>query len=187
MLKDIFQRIFLLITQPAKTWALLAEENEEVDKLFSKYLYPIFGLIALTAFLGALISNQSMEIALVITIREFVSFFAGFYLASFALNELTSRMFKRHSLKHCQHFTAYSSSLIYTIAIADSLFGGLGLLYFFLPYTVYMIWEGAAPFMQVSEDKIIKFTIIASFVMLVPYMLAAIINRFMLTTPTHAG
>ncbi len=186
MFKKIFLRIFQFITQPARTWFSLADEDMGNDKFLSNYLYPIFGMLTLSAFLGIFIAEKSIEPALKASIREFVSFFAGFYLASFLLKEVMLRMFDQVPAKRCQHFTAYASSLIYVVSMAVSLFNGFGLIYLFLPYTVYLIWEGAIPFMRIREEDQVKFTAIASVIIFVPYLISLIINEFMLIAPVHA-
>lgn len=171
--------MFYFIVQPGKSWTSAASEEMETEKFLSNYLYPVFGMITLAAFIGTLLSSKAVEIALKASIREFVAFFAGFYLAAFLLKEVMNRQFGGASLKHCQYFVAYSSSLVYLVSMAASVFNGLALLYLFLPYTIFVVWEGAAPFMKVEEDKQIKFTAFVSVVLFAPYLIAFIMNRFM--------
>lgn len=181
MLKKIFQKMFYFITQPEKSWASAANEEMEMERFLANFLYPILGVITLAAFVGTYWSTKVIETALKVSIGEFVAFFAGFYLASFLLKEVMSRYFVKTPMKQCQHFVVYASSLVYFVSMAASLFNGLGLLYLFLPYTIYMVWEGAEPFMKIEEDKQIKFTAMASIVLIAPYLVKFIINKFMLT------
>ncbi len=186
MFKKIFQNIFFLITQPAKAWHLLSEDDWEQEKFFSNYLYPIFGIITLFAFLGAFRINFSIESGLKEAISEFISFFVGFYLSSFLMFESMDRMFEKTSMKKCRYFVAYASSLIYIISMIVSLLNGFELLYLVLPYTIYIVWEGAISYMRVSEENQLKFTIIASLIVFIPYVISFIIHKFMLTVPVHA-
>lgn len=186
MLKRVFQRMFAFIVQPADSWESAAEEERDADKFLSEYLYPVLGLITLAAFVGAYWAERSFEVALKASIREFTAFFAGFYLASFLLQRIAERKFEKVSLKHCQYFTAYSSSLIYVVSMAGSVTNGFGLFYLFLPYTIYIIWEGALPFMRVQEDRQARFTAFATIVLAAPYLISFIINKFMLIAP-HAS
>jgi len=187
MFKNIFQRIIYFIIQPTQSWETATEEDQEVDKLLSGYLYPIFGTITLAAFIGSFWAGQSIEVALKASIREFSAAFAGFYLASFLLKEIMERYFEKSTLKRCQFFVAYSSSLIYLVSIAGSLTNGFGLFYLCLPYTVYIVWEGASSFMAVKEEQQLKFTTLATIVLASPFLISFVINKFMLITPIHAA
>ncbi len=184
MFKKIFQRIFLIIVQPAKAWHVLEEDDMEDEKFLSHYLYPIFGIIALAAFIGSFISYKSVELALKSSIQEFVAYFAGFYLAVFLLRELIARKFDYAVPAKNQHFVAYASSLIYMVSILVSLLG-FHMLLLFLPYTIYIIWEGSLSYMKIREDDQVRFAVIATLIVFVPYMIGFIINKFMLITP-HA-
>ena len=179
MFKKIFQLIFNLTTQPAKTWLLLAEEKKDDNKqLLSDYIYPILGLITLCSFIGSI--GDGIEGALKSAICDFVSFFAGFYLASVLLKELAVRWFKPTTLVHCQFFVAYASVLVFLIGMLSALFGGFGLLYIFLPYTVYIVWEGVPSFMGIEEEQQLKFTVWTTAILMVPYILSFVINTIML-------
>lgn len=186
MFKAIFRHIFYFVTQPGKAWASVAGKEANTEKLLSAFLYPVFGMITLAAFIGAFWATSSFEVALKASIREFVAFFAGFYLASFLLKYLMRKQFTEQPLKLCRHFVAYASSLIYIISMASSLLNGFGLLYLFLPYTIYMIWEGAGMYLSVREEDQVKFTVFASLIIASPYLIAFVINKFMLIAPHHA-
>ncbi len=184
MLKEIFMLIYRLILQPAKSWAELAEKQDTDNEPFLKrYLYPIFGIIALLAFVGVFINVKEfdVQIALKTTISLVVSVFLGFYLASFALTEVLDRMFgKTKQPKIDQQFVGYASSLLYVVYMLLAIFPELFFLHFFVLYTIYIVWEGAFPYLGIEDSSRTKFTIVASAIILIaPNLIKIFIFMFM--------
>lgn len=171
MFKRVFGVLFRIISKPAKAWSILNEEKDTNNESFLKgYLYPLFGIISLLTFIGEFISKKdfSLEIALKNTIKISISVFLGFYLASFLLNELVTRMFHQgKQIKICQRFVGYSSALIYALYIVLALLPEFFFLRIFIFYTIYIIWEGAGTYMNIDESKKLNFTIFASLIILI--------------------
>jgi hypothetical protein len=187
MFRKIFQRIYFIIIQPAKEWRKLGEEKITYERFLAVYFYPLLGMLTLAAFVGSMLSTRAIELALKVSIQEVVAYFSGFYLAVFLLKEIINRKFTTANVKRASCFIVYASSLIYMIGLVISLFGqGFQVIYLLLPYTVYIIWEGARVYMGVREDQQIGFSIAASLIVLIPYLIRYFIDKFMLITP-HAG
>ena len=169
MFKSLFEQLYNLIFQPTKAWKALANEKEnEVtnnDHFLKTYLYPIIGLIALLAFLGVFFYKKEfdMQIALRKTINISIALFAGFYLASYLLSEIMVRYFSDGKYyKECQRFVGYSSALVYVMYVFLAIFPDFAFLQFILLYTVYIVWEGASSYMQISDNQKSKFTLATS-------------------------
>ena len=162
--------LFRLILQPAKTWADLSEKQEDDNENFFKsYLYPILGLIALLSFAGIFISTKefNLQLALKTVISQLLIYFAGFYLASYALSEILFRFFQREKdIKLSQRFVGYSSALIYLVSMIQSLFPAFFFLELLVFYTIYMIWIGSFIYMKIAENEQVKFTVWASVIIL---------------------
>ncbi|MDR1371226.1 MAG: hypothetical protein LBJ72_14065 [Dysgonamonadaceae bacterium] len=185
MLKKTFDLLVRLISQPAKAWSMLADKQENNNEdFFRSYLYPLFGIVALLSFVGVLLTtpevrheNQSfngyLQFALKNCIRLIIITFSGFHLASYILSEVMKKIFNRpEELKLCQRFVGYSSSLIYLLILTRSLFPSLFFLYIFLFYAVYIVWEGAIPYMKMEENDQLKFTLwTGAIVLLTPFLI----------------
>jgi hypothetical protein len=188
MFRKIFQRIYFIIVQPAKEWRELAEEEIAHERFLSVYFYPLLGVLTLAAFVGNMLSTHAIELALKVSIQEVVTYFAGFYFAAFLLKEIINRKFTSANVKRIPYFIVYASSLIYMVGIVVSLFGqGFQVIYLLLPYTVYIIWEGARVYMGIREEQQIGFSIASSLIVLTPYLIGYFIDKFMLITPYAGG
>lgn len=173
MFKDLFKCVIALISQPVKAWEVLSKEQsdnqENNEKFLSNYIYPLIGLVAIAAFIGVLFTRKEfdVELALKSSVKSFVSALAGFFLGAYILNELWFSIFKREKdMKLIQCFVGYSSALMFVLAIILALLPEFFFLKIFVLYTVYIVWEGAAPYMKVQDSERMKFVGISSAVIL---------------------
>jgi hypothetical protein len=180
MFRKIFLQIYFIIVQPPKEWRVLADDEQEFEKFLSSYFHPLLGIITLAAFVGSFFPSHSIEMALKASILEFVTYFAGFYLSSFVLKKIIiCYKYEHANIKRIPYFVVYASSPIYLISIISSL-SDFQVIYIFLLYTFYIIWEGATTYMGIKEEKQICFSIISSLIVGIPYIIYFIINEFML-------
>ena len=188
MLKELFERLYRIIFQPAKTWNILADEKgEEIidnNSFLKTYFYPVISIVALLTFVGVFFHKKEFDVqlALRLTIKVLIVLFAGFYLASFLLSKAMERFFlTKDSYKLCQRFVGYSSALVYAMYMVWAIFPDYGFLKLLLLYTIYVVWEGAPVYMQIPENERNKFTAIASAIMLLsPFIIE---NIMFLTMP----
>ena len=174
MYKEIFQWVIAIITQPAKAWDLLAKKDEKDDEFLSRFVYPLIGLVTVAAFLGVLFTRKEfdIELALKSSIKTLVSSFGGFYLASYFLNELWQGLFKREKdMKLCQRFVGYSSSLMFALNIILMLLPEFFFLRIFILYILYIVWDGAGPYMQIEDNIRLKFVSITTAIILITPLL----------------
>ena len=195
-LKKIFDLLVGLVSQPARVWSDLSDkQGDNNEQFFKSYLYPLLGIVALLSFVGVLFSmtegegirtrlsfGESFQYALKNCIRLMIITFAGFHTASYVLSEVMKRTFKRPGeMILCQGFVGYTSAYVYLLILIRSLFPSLFFLYIFLLYVVYIIWEGAIPYMKIEENDQMKFTIWAGvIVLLTPFFVEIVIVSFML-------
>ncbi len=169
MFKEIVNQLIAIIFKPLSAWDTLSRKEEDNEVFLSHFVYPLLGIIALSAFLGVLFTYKEfdIEIALKSSIKVLISSMGGFFLGAYLLNELWHAVFKRvHDTKLIQRFVGYSSSLMFVLNIVLSLLPEFIFLKMFVLYTVYIIWAGSESYMKVSEDEQIKFTTLASFVII---------------------
>jgi hypothetical protein len=167
MYQELFKWVIAIVSQPGKAWGELSKKGEKGDEFLIRFVYPLIGLITLAAFVGVLFKQKefSVELALKSSIKALISSFGGFFLAAYFLNELWQSMFRQEKdIKLCQRFVGYSSALMYSLTIILLLLpvSDFFFLRIFILYTVYIVWEGAAPYMKIPEAMHLKFTIIAS-------------------------
>ncbi len=169
MFKEIVNQLVTIIFKPFDAWDALSRKEEDNEVFLSRFIYPLLGLIALSAFLGVLFTRKEFdfEIALKSSIKVLISSMGGFFLGAYLLNELWRVVFKRiRDTKLIQRFVGYSSSLMFVLNIVLSLLPEFIFLKMFVLYTVYIIWAGSESYMKVNEDEQVKFTTLASFVII---------------------
>ena len=180
----LFHTAILLITNPSEAWKGLVEKRSDThDSFLSEYVYPFMGLIALASFLGVLFNGKEVEfqIALKETIVVLLSVFGGFFLASYLVNEVWQTIFRREpNMKLCQRFVGYSSSLFFCLSIISSLFPDFFFLRFLVFYTIYIVWEGVIPYMEMKESEQFKFVAFSTAIIIITPVLITFILRLLM-------
>ena len=144
MFKNIFNWVILIISQPGKAWDTLSKKEEKTEDFLEQFLYPLVGLVTITAFLGVLFTQKefSLELALKSSIRTLVSTFGGFYLSAYIMNEVWKGFFKRESdMPLWQRFVGYSSALMFALNVLLTLLPEFFFLRIFILYTFYIIYR----------------------------------------------
>ena len=183
MYKEIVKWVISIISQPAKAWHVLAKKEENQEEFLSRFVYPLIGLVTVSAFLGILFTHKefNLELALKSAIRTFVSSFGGFYLGAYVMNEVWQGIYKRKKdLKLWFRFVGYSSSLMYALNIILTLLPEFFFLRIFVLYTFFIVWEGAKPYMQVEEKERMVFVFITTCaILLTPPMIQQLLSMLM--------
>jgi hypothetical protein len=175
MYKSIIKWIIALVIRPNKAWTILNKKKSKSDDILGKFIYPIIGVLTLTAFIGVLITHKvaDVQMALKSAISVLSASFGGYYLAVFILNEFSEKLFKREKdIKLWQQFIGYSSSVMFALNAILILIPEFFFLRICVLYTFYIIWEGAPIYMQVEEKDQLKFTgITTGIILFAPYMI----------------
>lgn len=183
MYKEILRRVIAVISQPARAWHMLAKKEEQDEEFSSRFIYPLIGLVAVAAFLGVLFTRKEFDVQLALksSIKTLVSAFGGFYLAAYVMNELWQSWFKQvKDMKLWQRFVGYSSSLMFALNIVLTLLPEFFFLRIFILYTIYIVWEGAGPYMGVEEKIRLKFVgITTAVILLTPVLIEIILTMLM--------
>lgn len=165
MYKELFKKVFYIISQPGKAWVELSASEEKEDEFLTRFVYPLIGIITLAAFLGILFTRKEFDVQLALkaSIRSLVVAFGGFYLGAYVLNEIWQGVFRKEKdIRLWQRFVGYSSSLMFMLNIVLALLPEFFFLRIFILYTFYIIWEGAEPYMRIEAEDKSKFVIIAT-------------------------
>lgn len=184
MFNNLFKTAISLIFKPANTWNELGKkQSDDHEKFLLGFVYPIIGLVTLSAFLGILLTRKvfDLQIALKESLVALFSVFGGFFLASWLINEVLRVVFHREpNYKLCQRFTGYSSSLLYCLNIVLSLIPEFFFLRLFVLYTIYMVWEGAVPYIDIKESEQLKFVSITTLIIIAtPWIIEFILGWLM--------
>ena len=152
MFKEIFSQLIAVIFRPSETWESLRRKEENTETFLSRFVYPLFGLIALSAFLGVLFTRKEFDfqIALKSSIKILVASMGGFFLGTHLLNELWYKVFKYpRDIKLIQRFVGYSSSLMFVLLILLALLPEFIFLWMFI--LLYRV-DGSTPLYE-SERR----------------------------------
>ena len=109
----------------------------------------------------------------------FVSLFGGYFLAAYAIDQLGKKLLGREDQYELnQQFVGYSMVVTFVLDIVSGLFS-ISILHWILQfYTIFVVFEGARTLMKVNEEKLTRYTLIASVIIIVcPALIAAVFNE----------
>ncbi|HTN69225.1 MAG TPA: hypothetical protein VLZ33_07165 [Dysgonamonadaceae bacterium] len=178
MYKQIVLTIIRTITAPEVSWRKLSA-NKNHESFLSRYLYPIFGLIALTSFIGGLwfVPGGDLQIALKNSIINIVTVYGGYYIGSYALNELLPRLGIPQNETQIQQFVGYASALVYALFIILPFLSDFFVLWMFAFYTAYIVYMGYGVYIIGDEKSRMNFTGIATgSILLTPAIIKGILT-----------
>lgn len=189
MYKRLFILLYELIVHPESAWKGLSGEqddenrNSKNEEFYKSYLYPVFGLIALFAFAGVLISLKQFDVptALKTVIREFLTYALAFYASAWSLQKLLASYFHFPSDRFLsERFVGYASSVIYVTAFLTLLFPSFFFIQFLTLYLFYVVWQGTLVYLRLEEKIWAKFTIFAGILIIaMPELIRLIISLIM--------
>lgn len=168
MWRDVFFTMVQLLVAPSKIWKELARETRSENEFHFRFLYPIFGVIALAAFIGGLwfTRDGNVERALKSCIISVVAVFGGYIIAAYVLNELALYYGKEKDMPGYRQFVGYASTMIYLLYIVISFLPYFFILWFLSLYTVYLVAMGAPVFLKIAPKYQTRFTVAASAVII---------------------
>jgi hypothetical protein len=184
MFKELFYTTKLLILKPSYAWTKLKDgQNGDNEMFLSRFVYPYIGLMALSAFAGIFLSQKGFKIedALRLSILSLTSSLGGFFLASYALNEICNRYFGREKdFGLYQRFVGYSSVMVFVLNILLSFLPAFFYLKICMIYTIYIVWEGAFPYMNIDKTEQFRFSIVTTaLIIFTPVLIEASLRMLM--------
>ena len=102
-----------------------------------------------------------------------VALFGGYFLAAYLVNLGAARFFRMvDNLPQVQQFAGYAMVVIFLLRIVLGILPDFQIIAMLLQfYTVYVIWEGCVKLLQVTEANRLRFTLLASVLLIVCPML----------------
>lgn len=183
--KELFNRVVLLISSPAKAWREIIHE-EDRKKMLGAFVYPMIGFCGLSVFIGTFIGNTAgtaaFQIAMTRCCATFVSLFGGFFLASYLVDLLGQKMLERNENPALnQQFVGYAMVVTFVLDMISGLFSIFILRWILQFYTVFVVYEGARSLMKVDEKNLTRYSLIASLIIMIcPSVIAAIFEKLSL-------
>lgn len=182
--KELFNITLQLISSPAKAWEEISIE-EDRRKVFTAFVYPMIGLCGLAVFFGSLFANgwggpESFQLAMTHCCAVAVSLFGGYFLAAYAINQLQVRMFGMpNNIPLTQQFAGYALVVTFSLKIITGLLPDFSIIGWLLQfYIVYVVWEGAPVVMGVEEKNRLRYTLFASFLLIIcPAVIEVVFNK----------
>jgi hypothetical protein len=184
--KEIVKTALSLISSPAKAWEEIRLE-EDRQKVFTAFVYPMIGLCTLAVFIGSLLTNgwggpESFRIAMKDCCVVAVSLFGGYFLAAYIINALGVKVFGLPNDRLlAQQFAGYALVATFLVHIVTGLlpeFGFIALIFQF--YMLYIVWAGADVLMNVKESRRLNYTLaVFLLLMLCPISISTIFGKLL--------
>lgn len=181
--KDLFHRVLLLISSPERAWEEISLEGRH--RVMEAFVYPLIALAGLSVFIGSLVqigwgSPQNYQVAMTDCCAVAISLFGGFFLSSYLINQMNMKLFKMcDNTPLAQQFVGYSMVVIFLLQIIYGILPNFAILAILLSfYTIYIVWVGSDKRMCIPGDKRLRFTILASIIILLcPWIIQTLFNR----------
>ena len=169
--KEIFHRIVLLLSSPAKAWNEIAERKEG-RLVMPNFVYPMIGLCGLSEFGGAFIGREFtpdvFQVALTQCCAVAVALFGGFFLATYLIDWMGRRWFGRtEPYDKVLEFVGNSMVVTFVLDIVSGLFSIMLLHWILQIYTFVVVFEGARQMLKVTEEKLTEYTVATTLIVLI--------------------
>lgn len=176
----------LLISSPARAWEEISLEADR-RRVLAGFVYPLIALCALSVFVGALIERgwsepECFRYAMTLCCAEAVALFGGFFLAAYLINKVGSNMLTvDDNLARAGQLTGYAMVVTFVLRIVTGLLPEFGIVAMLLQfYVFYIVWEGSRVLMRIEETGRLRFTVIASVLLLLcPALIRIVFNKLM--------
>jgi uncharacterized membrane protein HdeD (DUF308 family) len=181
MWRELFLAVAQLLVASPMAWKELNREKKNQNDFFNRFLYPIFGLIALASFIGGLwfTRDGDLENALKNSIVSVVAVFGAFYIVSYVLNETAARFDLEQDKQRLQQFTGYSSVVMFLLYCLIPFLPEFFILWLLALYSIHLVHMGTIYFLKVPARKRGAFIVTASaLVILMPASIHALFSFF---------
>lgn len=181
MFKKIVTLIVRIISKPEDSWHMLSTKKDH-ESFLNHYLYPIFGLVALTSFVGGMwfVSGGNLQVALKSSIIDIVTVYGGYYIGSYILNETLPRFGIPKNEPQVQQFVGYASALMYALFIILPFLSDFFVLWLFAFYTAYIVHTSYGVYIVGKEESRMHFTGVATAAILLTPAIIKLILSFLI-------
>ncbi len=134
----------------------------------NNFLYPIFGFIAFSVFVGTMWIKPEGEIrsALKACIAVISAVFGGFYLTYYLTNSLLFLLTIKIEWEKTQQFIGYTSLLLYILFSVTGLLSIPIWIWGIVLYTVFIAYVGVALYLQINDARRLLIACLTSFIVI---------------------
>jgi len=186
--RNLFKKVLLLISSPAKAWEEISLE-EDKRKGLATFVYPMIGLCGMAVFASVFIynftsdgltTNQLFQLAMTRCCAVFIAFFAGYFLAAKTVSKMARSMFHVDcDMPKAEQLVGYAMAVPFVLKIIVVLIPAFLILkLIFQFYIIYLLWEGARILLKMNENKSTWFSIFSSIIIIFcPIIIETIFNK----------
>lgn len=168
MCKSLFELLFLFIVQPDKAWKIVKEKHAK-QEILNHYIFPVIGIAVCLSIITHALTNSPIVLMDCIKVAFVlgISLFSALYLAALGIKMILERISQKSiNFNNCLAFVAYASSCVIMVNTFSQLTNAIFFFQLFSLYTIYIVWEGSAIYLQVKEKKRPIFTALTSAVII---------------------
>lgn len=165
---EIVKIILLIIISPKTGWEEVNQSAIPTGKIQSSVFLPLLAILAISTFIPMLYDRTlTLSATLMQAIISFSSYYLTYYLTALILGGSNPELVQgRVATDRMNDFVMYNLIYLVLLSIIKNLlpvdFAPIFFMMFYLPYIAYKGTE----YLGVSSRKVMKFTIIASLMML---------------------
>lgn len=165
---ELVKIILLIIISPKAGWSDVNQSAIPTGKIQSQAFLPLLAVLAVSAFVPMLFDRSLLLSAtLMRAIIAFASYYLTYYLTAFLLGGLYPDLVKgRVAADRMNDFVMYNLIYLVLLSIIKNLlpvdFAPIFFMMFYLPYIAYK----GTDYLGVTKGETVKFTLIASVMML---------------------
>lgn len=183
MLKVIYDKLIFLFTKPEQAWVQFQAEKDAKILVLNKFSYPLMILGAVLVIISdILFRHNSIHVAIIHGIIDFVTLFSSFFIVRFFLSMLLTKKYQITANKDVLTIvTGYSFSIIYLLYIFTALSNSFFFLWIFFFYTPYLIWIAADVIFNIKSEERGTFVLgLTGLLAGVPWVISFIFNNLFL-------
>lgn len=169
-MKKYLMHMFQLILSPGNGWEDIETANENPRVIAQTAYYPLIAITSASVFIQGLYHQYIPFLVLFLRMLvTFLVYFLAYFFGTFILSIFVeSTLNGRYSERKCQTFTLYTLGLLALISLIINCLPVTSMMLFFLPFYVALIQWKATKYMDIKEQKVGIFMIIAIFGVLLP-------------------
>ena len=176
----ITEKAIAISTKPKETWPAVAAEQETVQSLFAGYIMPLAAIGPIASFIGlSLIGVNVFGISyrvpvangLVNAVVTYILGLVGCYVSAMIASELAPNFGGSKNVVQGLKLVAYASTPVW-IASVVQIFPPLAIIVLIAGlYSLYVLYLGVTPTMNVGADKQVVYTLILIVVTVVIFVI----------------
>lgn len=180
---SLIERAKAIVLKPAETWPVVAAEQTSPGEIFTRYALPLAAIGPVASFIGGQVFGISAFIAtyrpsfmtgLTMAVTSFIMGLISLVVVALIADFLAPKFDGQSNRTNAFKLVAYSMTPAWVagiLGIVPSL-AVLGIIAGL--YSIYLLYQGAAPLMRVPQDKGVAYTAVT--------IVCAIIASFVATT-----